>query len=90
MNILETVSIVDKKHSRRPCTSHVDVERVIETFLLNPRKPVRSAATELNKPISTVYKVIKKRLRLHSYKVQIIKALEPDDRTKRMAFVTGN
>ncbi|KFM61825.1 hypothetical protein X975_12247, partial [Stegodyphus mimosarum] len=39
-------------------------------------------------PISTVYKVIKKKLRLHAYKVQIVQVLEPDDRPRRMAFAT--
>ncbi|KFM61029.1 hypothetical protein X975_23527, partial [Stegodyphus mimosarum] len=39
-------------------------------------------------PISTVYKVIKKKLRLHAYKVQNVQVLEPDDRPSRMAFAT--
>ncbi|GFU09638.1 DUF4817 domain-containing protein [Nephila pilipes] len=85
---LETGSIVDKKRSSRPCTSDVDVESVRETFLLNSRRSVRSAATELNMPFSTVYKAIKKRLRLHTYKVQIVQALEPEDRPMRVAFAT--
>ncbi|KFM57555.1 hypothetical protein X975_18175, partial [Stegodyphus mimosarum] len=87
-NFLETGSIADKKRSGRPCTSDFDVERVRETFLRNPRRSVRSAARELYMPISTVYKVIKKKLRLHEYKVQIVQVLEPDDRPRRMAFAT--
>ncbi|KFM58440.1 hypothetical protein X975_09349, partial [Stegodyphus mimosarum] len=39
-------------------------------------------------PISTVYKVIKKTLRLHACKVQILQVLKPDDRPRRMAFAT--
>ncbi|KFM59997.1 hypothetical protein X975_01287, partial [Stegodyphus mimosarum] len=39
-------------------------------------------------PISTVYKVIKKKLRLHAYKVQTVQVLEPDERPRRMAFAT--
>ncbi|GFT81958.1 uncharacterized protein NPIL_153741 [Nephila pilipes] len=38
--------------------------------------------------VSTVYKVIIKRVRLHACKVQIVEALEPDDRSRRMAFTT--
>ncbi|GFU14468.1 DUF4817 domain-containing protein [Nephila pilipes] len=82
---LETGSIVHKKRSSRLCTSDVDVESVRETFLFNPR---RSVATELNMPFSAVYKAIKKRLRLHTYKVQIVQALKPEDRPKRMVFAT--
>ena len=39
-------------------------------------------------PISTVYKVIKKKLRLHAYKNQIVQVLKLDDRLRRMAFAT--
>ncbi|KFM68849.1 hypothetical protein X975_25329, partial [Stegodyphus mimosarum] len=87
-NFLETGSIADEKRSGRPCRSDFDVECVRETFLRNPRRSVRSAARELDMPISTVYKVIKKKLRLHAYKVQIVPVLEPDDRPRRVAFVT--
>ncbi|GFU52553.1 DUF4817 domain-containing protein [Nephila pilipes] len=84
-NFLETGSIIDKC-SGCLCTS--DAECVRETFLLNLRGSVRSTATELNLPISAVYKVIKKRLRLFTYKVRIAQALELDDRPRRMAFAT--
>ncbi|KFM68878.1 hypothetical protein X975_02434, partial [Stegodyphus mimosarum] len=87
-NFLETGSISGEKRSGSPCTSDFDVEHVRETFLHNPRRSVRSAARELDMPISTVYKVIKKILRLCAYKVQIIQILEPDDRPRRMAFAT--
>ncbi|XP_035210502.1 uncharacterized protein LOC118184885 [Stegodyphus dumicola] len=87
-NFLETGSIADKKRSGLPCTSDFDVERVRETFLHNPRRSVRSAARELDMPISAVYKVIKKKLRLHAYKLQVVQVLEPDDRPRTMAFAT--
>ncbi|XP_035232211.1 uncharacterized protein LOC118204000, partial [Stegodyphus dumicola] len=83
-NFLETGSIANKKRSECPCTRDFDVERVRETFLHNPRRSVRSAARELDMPISTVYMVIKKKLRLHAYKVQIVQVLEPDNRPRRM------
>ena len=60
-NFLETGSIADKKRSGRPCTSDFDVEHVRETLLHNPRKSVRSVASEMNMPISTMPKVIKKK-----------------------------
>ncbi|GFT47167.1 uncharacterized protein NPIL_119611 [Nephila pilipes] len=39
-------------------------------------------------PISTVYKVIKARLRLHAYKLQIVQVLEQEDRPRKMAIAT--
>ena len=45
-------------------------------------------ASELDMPISMVYKVIKKKLRLHAYKVQFVQVLKPDDRPRRMAIAT--
>ncbi|KFM69899.1 hypothetical protein X975_24157, partial [Stegodyphus mimosarum] len=35
-----------------------------------------------------MYKVIKRNVKLHAYKVQIVQVLEPDDRPRRMAFAT--
>ncbi|GFS90413.1 uncharacterized protein NPIL_137751 [Nephila pilipes] len=39
-------------------------------------------------PISTVYKAIKKRFTLYTYKVQIVQALGPDDRPMKVVFAT--
>ena len=50
---------------------------------------MRSVANELDLPISTVYKVIKKKLRLYTYKAQIVQVLKPDYRPKKMAFATN-
>lgn len=51
-----------------------------ETILRSPRS-MKSAARDLDTPVSTLHKVIRKRL--HT-KIQIIQAFEPDDRPRRM------
>ena len=66
---LETGNILNKTNLGCPCTSNVDVEYIWETFLQSLRKSVRSAARELNMPVLTVQKILRKRLRLYAYKV---------------------
>ncbi|GBM88536.1 hypothetical protein AVEN_40713-1 [Araneus ventricosus] len=61
---------------------------VSETFLHSPRRSVRSVARELDMPVSTVHKVLRKILRLYAYEVRIVRALEPDDRSRRAYFAT--
>ncbi|GBO27629.1 hypothetical protein AVEN_133942-1 [Araneus ventricosus] len=85
---LETGGVLNTKSPGRVCTSDVDVERVSEAFLHSPRRSVRSAARKLDLPVSTVHKVLGRISRLYAYKVQIVQALEPDDRHRRMDFAT--
>ena len=49
---------------------------------------MRPATRELNATVSNVHKVIRKRLRLYAYKIQIFKTLESDNRSRRMNFAT--
>jgi hypothetical protein len=58
----------------------------MEAFQRNPTKSIRRASLELNIPRSTVHKVLHKRLRLYAYKVQIVQALEPNDRPQGQQF----
>ncbi|XP_033607546.1 uncharacterized protein LOC111865025 [Cryptotermes secundus] len=52
---LETGSVLSKKSSGRPSTSNDDAERVQKAFARSPRKSLRTAARELNMPLSTVH-----------------------------------
>jgi hypothetical protein len=58
----------------------------MEAFQRSPTKSIRRASLELKIPRSTVYKVLHKRLRLYTYKVQIVQALEPNNRPQRQQF----
>jgi hypothetical protein len=64
----------------------VDVERVRTTFHRSPRKSVRRAARELQLPRSTVHDVLRKRIHLFPYKIQMVQHLLPDDRDNRKTF----
>jgi hypothetical protein len=68
--------------------SEETVDGVRDAFQRSPRKSTRRASHELRIPHSTVVKILHKRLRLCAYKMQLVQALEPDDRPRRAAFAT--
>ena len=78
--------IRERGHSGRPSVSEQVVGRVRESFLRSPRKPTRRASRELKVPQSTVNKILRKRLRLHPYKLQLVQKLHPEDKETRHAF----
>jgi hypothetical protein len=54
----------------------------------SPRKSTRRASHELLIPQSTVVNILRKRLRLCAYEVQLAQALEPDDHPRRANSAT--
>ena len=72
---METGSILDRKRSGGPSIDEETVDAVRVAFHRSPRKSIRIASNELDISRSTVHKVLHKRLRLHAYKLQIVKIL---------------
>ncbi|KAJ4447239.1 hypothetical protein ANN_09243 [Periplaneta americana] len=62
------------------------VVNVQAAYERSPRKSLRRASRELQVPKSTLQRIVHKRLKLYSYKVQLMQRLEPDDKPKRMKF----
>ena len=85
-NFMETGSILDRKRSGRPSIDEETVDAVRVAFHRSPRKSIRVASNELAISRSTVHKVLRKRFRLHDYKLQIVQTLKPDDHPRRAAF----
>ena len=87
-NFIERGCICDQRkgHSGRPSVSQQVVDRVREFLLRSPRKATRRASRELKVPQSTVSKILCKRLRLHSYKLQLVQKLHPEYKETRQAF----
>lgn len=83
---METGTVFNKGRSGRPRTSEENIDRVRNAFDRSPRKSVRTAARQLQLPRSTVHKVLHKNLRLYAYKVQLLQALEPNDKPRRKDF----
>jgi hypothetical protein len=52
---------------------------VRESFVRSPRKSVSRASRELQVPKSTVRKILRKRLHLYPYKLQLIQKLNCED-----------
>jgi len=59
------------------------VERVCETFTRSPRKSTTRASLELQMPQQTVWKILRKLLRMVPYKLQLVQALSCDDKRVR-------
>ncbi|KAJ4435073.1 hypothetical protein ANN_23647 [Periplaneta americana] len=70
----------------RGYVSEANVERVRESFTRSPQKSTVKASRELNIPQQTVWKILRKRLKLHPYRLQLLQALKPDDKAKRQSF----
>ena len=74
------------KSSGRPPVSEEMVERVCETFTRSPRKSTTRASLELQMPQQTVWKILRKRVRMIPYKLQLLQALSCDDQRVRYSF----
>ncbi|PSN34923.1 hypothetical protein C0J52_24623 [Blattella germanica] len=66
----ETGSVLKGKTTGRPRVSDERFEEVRNAFVRSPSKSIRVASRQLNMPISTVHKVLRKRLQLYAYKLQ--------------------
>lgn len=83
---LLTGSLLDKRRSGRPKTPNDSIRRVRETFTHSPTISIRASAKQLLIPRSTVHKILRKNLKLYPYKLQLVQALEPNDRPRRTEF----
>ena len=74
------------KSSGRPTVSEETVERVRETFTRSPRKSTTRANLELQTPQQTVWKSLRKRLRMIPCKLELVQALCCDDKRVRYSL----
>ncbi|GBN11389.1 hypothetical protein AVEN_204324-1 [Araneus ventricosus] len=82
----ETGSVLHRQGAGRPSTSQENVDRTQETFTRSPRKSTRQAAVQLHMPHTTIWNVLHNRLHLNAYKVQIVQALQPNDKPRRFEY----
>ncbi|PSN44358.1 hypothetical protein C0J52_19621, partial [Blattella germanica] len=61
----------------RPRVSEENVQRVRDAFVRSPKKSVRKASRELTMPVMTVWKVLRKRLHMCPYRLQLFQAYLP-------------
>ena len=55
------------------------VERVSDAFARSPKKSVRRTSRELAIPVMSVWRILRRRLQLHPYRLQLLQALKPTD-----------
>ncbi|PSN48396.1 hypothetical protein C0J52_18522 [Blattella germanica] len=77
-NQLATTGCLCKgKNVGRPRVSEEKVQRVWDAFVRSPKKSVRKASRELAMPVMTVWKVLRKRLHMRPYRLQLLQAYLP-------------
>jgi hypothetical protein len=74
--------------SGRPRTSEENIDRVRKTFG-SPSKSIHTAAWLPEVPRSTLHKVLQKIMRLYANKVQLLQALEANDKPRRKEFAVN-
>lgn len=60
---------------------------VIDSVLTSPTTSLCRRSLELAIPLSSLYRIMKKNLHLHAYKIQLILELKVGDHGKRRQFV---
>ncbi|GBL83425.1 hypothetical protein AVEN_180696-1 [Araneus ventricosus] len=76
------------KTSGRPRISEENVERIRRTYERSPRKSTYEGSRQLQMPQKTVWRVLRKRLKMKPYVIQLVQQLEQEDYSKRMNYAT--
>lgn len=84
----ETGSVLKQKSPGRPPVSDENVERIRQSAVRSPKKSIARRSLELQIPKTTIHKVLRKRLQLYAYKIQLLQELKPTDNEKRFEFAT--
>lgn len=74
------------KRTGRPSTSEDVIEQVRTAFQRSPRKSIRRASRELQCPTTTVWRVLRRRLHMTPYKLQLVQQLKDTDKPARRDF----
>ena len=82
----ETGCLCKGKSSGSPPVSQETLERFRETFTPSLRKSRTRASLELQMPQQTAWKILRKRLRMIPYKLQLVQALSCDNKRIRYFF----
>ena len=83
---METGSVLQRKGAGRPQISDEEIKSVQVAYTRSPRKSICGASTQLQIPRSTIHKVLHRNLPFYAYKVQLLQALEPEDKSRRKEF----
>jgi transposase len=79
----EAGSVCKRRNTGRPRVSDADVDRIREAFKGGPQKSTYRASRQLQLPQKTVWRVLRKRLVVKPYKLQMAQALTQNDKIVR-------
>ena len=82
----DTGSVTDRPRSGRPKISEEKVREISELYKIEPTSSIRQAAMQVGVCRESVRKVLKKKLKLYPYKLQIVHFLKPTDFDVRYKF----
>ena len=82
----ETGCLYKGKSPGRPRTSEEHVHRIQEAFQRSPRKSTCCASREHTIPHVTVWRVLRRRVLMKPYRLQLVQALRVGDRRKQTDF----
>ena len=69
-----------------PDPSAETVERVLVAFVRSPQKSITRASRELQMFQSSVWRILRKRLRVKGFRLLLLQALNPQDHNLRLRF----
>lgn len=81
-----TGSLFKSKSSGRPSLVEQRVHRIQAAIQRSPKKSTSRLGVELQIPQSSVWRILRKRLRMKPYRLQLLQQLRDGDREKRLAF----
>uniref|UniRef100_A0A1B6EKB9 DUF4817 domain-containing protein n=1 Tax=Cuerna arida TaxID=1464854 RepID=A0A1B6EKB9_9HEMI len=82
----ETGSVLKGKSPGRPTVSAENVERIRASCSCSPKKSLVRRSLQLGLPRSIVYDVVRKRLKLHAYKIQLVHEIKSNDKGLKLDF----
>ena len=74
------------KRTGRPGPSTETLDHVREAFVRSPQKSTTRASRELQMSQSSVWRILRKRLRVKGFRLQRLQALNPQDHNLRLRF----
>ena len=83
---MDTGSVLQRKGAGQPQTSKEKIESVQVAYTRSPRTSICRASTQLQIPHSTIHKLLHRNLQLYAYKVQLLQASTPEDKSEQKEF----
>jgi len=84
----ETRFVCKRKSTGRPSVTEQQVEQVRQAFVRSPRKSNVRGSRELGIPQPTVWRILRKRLKLKPYRLTLLQKLQQNDHRRMTTFCT--